>query len=60
MDPGYSKENREVIERNAQRLNIPIEIFESDIFDNVFNIERIHVIYVQECEEVICITMLRI
>ena len=40
MDPGYSKENRDVIERNAQRLNIPIEIFESDIFDNVFNIEK--------------------
>ena len=40
MDPGYSKENREVIERNAKKLNIPIEIFESDIFDNVFNIEK--------------------
>ena len=40
MDPGYSKENRDVIERNAKKLNIPIEIFESDIFDNVFNIEK--------------------
>lgn len=40
MDPGYSKENREVIEKNAKKLNIPIEIFESDIFDNVFNIEK--------------------
>ncbi len=40
MDPGYSKENREIIERNAQRLGIPIEIYESDIFDSVFNIEK--------------------
>ena len=40
MDPGYSKENREVIEKNAKKLNIPVEIFESDIFDNVFNIEK--------------------
>ena len=40
MDPGYSPENREVIEKNAKRLNIPIEIFESDIFDSVFNIQK--------------------
>ena len=40
MDPGYSKENRDVIEKNAKKLNIPVEIFESDIFDNVFNIEK--------------------
>ncbi|MBQ8451787.1 MAG: ATPase [Clostridia bacterium] len=40
MDPGYSKENREIIERNAQMLNIPITIFETDIFDSVFNIEK--------------------
>ena len=35
MDPGYKKENREKIENNAKRLNIPIEIFESDIFSVV-------------------------
>ena len=40
MDPGYSKENREIIERNAQMLAIPITIFETDIFENVFNIEK--------------------
>ncbi len=40
MDPGYSKENREIIERNARVLNIPITIFESNIFENVFNIEK--------------------
>lgn len=40
MDPGYNKENREIIEKNAKLLNIPITIFESDIFDTVFNIEK--------------------
>lgn len=40
MDPGYSRENREIIERNAQRLNVPITVFETDIFENVFNIEK--------------------
>lgn len=33
MDPGYNKENRERIEHNAEILGIPIEIFNSDIFD---------------------------
>ena len=27
MDPGYSKVNRMLIEENAKKLNIPIEIF---------------------------------
>ncbi len=40
MDPGYSKENREIIERNAQLLEIPIEIFKTNIFENVFEIEK--------------------
>lgn len=40
MDPGYSAENREIIERNAKVLNIPITVFETDIFENVFNIEK--------------------
>ena len=40
MDPGYSRENREIIERNAKLLNIPITVFETDIFENVFNIEK--------------------
>ena len=35
MDPGYNKLNREKIEYNAKLLNIPIEIFESDIFEVV-------------------------
>lgn len=40
MDPGYSLENRKVIEHNARLLGIPITIFESDIFESVFNIEK--------------------
>lgn len=33
MDPGYTAENRALIEENAKTLNIPVHIFESDIFD---------------------------
>ena len=33
MDPGYNKENRQKIEDNAKLLNIPITVFESNIFD---------------------------
>ena len=33
MDPGYTPENRALIEENAKLLNIPVHIFESDIFD---------------------------
>lgn len=40
MDPGYSHENRKVIEDNARKLNVPIHIFESDIFDSVYNVEK--------------------
>lgn len=40
MDPGYSPENRKVIENNARKLNIPITIFESNIFEAVFHIEK--------------------
>ena len=40
MDPGYSRENREIIERTAKLLNIPITVFQTDIFENVFNIEK--------------------
>ncbi len=40
MDPGYKKENRELIESNAKALGIPVTIFESDIFDAVDTIEK--------------------
>ncbi len=35
MDPGYNKENRELIESNAKLLNVPITIFENTIFNTV-------------------------
>lgn len=40
MDPGYSPENREIIEKNAKLMGIPVTIFESTIFDAVYNIEK--------------------
>ena len=40
MDPGYRPENRKVIEENARKLNIPITIYESDIFESVYNVEK--------------------
>lgn len=33
MDPGYSPANRKKIEDNAKKLNIPVNVFESDIFE---------------------------
>lgn len=40
MDPGYSDLNRQVIEENAKNLGIPIEIFETKIFDTVYDIKK--------------------
>lgn len=40
MDPGYKTENRQLIEQNAARLNIPLTIFSSDIFASVYHIEN--------------------
>lgn len=40
MDPGYNKDNRQLIINNAEELKIPIKIFESDIFNIVNNIEE--------------------
>lgn len=35
MNPGYSEFNQEKIKKNAQKLNLDIEIFDSDIFEIV-------------------------
>lgn len=40
MDPGYNKINREALENNAKLLNIPVTIFETQIFDAVYEIEK--------------------
>ena len=34
MDPGYNEVNRRKIEENAKLLEVPITVFESDIFDS--------------------------
>ena len=39
MDPGYSEEHRQDIINVAKKLNLDIEIFKSDIFDSVINME---------------------
>ena len=39
MDPGYNDYNRNFIIDNAKTLNVPIEIFESDIFDVVSTVD---------------------
>ena len=35
MNPGYSEENKQIILSNAEMLNIPITMFETDIYDRV-------------------------
>ncbi len=40
MDPGYSPQNRALIEQNAADLSVPITIFESDIFASVYHVEK--------------------
>lgn len=39
MDPGYSEVNRLVIEKNARMLGVPITIFETQIFDAVYDVK---------------------
>ena len=40
MDPGYNSENRTKIIENAKLLDIPIHIFETDIFDIADNVSE--------------------
>lgn len=40
MDPGYNEKNRKKIEENAKILNIPITIFETDIFEVADSVEN--------------------
>ena len=39
MNPGYNDFNRDLIIANAEILNVPIEMFESNIFDVVANVD---------------------
>lgn len=40
MNPGYNKENLELIKSNSEIMGVPITVFESDIFENVEHIEK--------------------
>lgn len=40
MDPGYNEANRHMIEENARKLGIVLSIFESRIFDTVYDIPK--------------------
>ena len=40
MDPGYNPKNRELIIENAKKLNIPIDLFESEIFEIVDSVDK--------------------
>ena len=40
MDPGYNEYNRHLIEENAKLLNVPITIFDSDIFEVANNVSE--------------------
>ncbi|MBE5966903.1 MAG: tRNA 2-thiocytidine biosynthesis protein TtcA [Lachnospiraceae bacterium] len=40
MDPGYNEINRQMIENNAKLLNIPVTIFETNIFNSVAEVDN--------------------
>jgi tRNA(Ile)-lysidine synthase TilS/MesJ len=40
MDPGYNKENMDLILKNAELLDVPLTIFKTDIFDAVASLEE--------------------
>ena len=40
MDPGYSEVNRKLIENNARIMGVPITVFESQIFEAVYDIKK--------------------
>ena len=40
MNPGYKKENADLIKENAELMGVPITVFESEIFSSVEHIEK--------------------
>lgn len=40
MDPGYTERNRRLIEENAARLDLPVEVFTSQIFDIAYHTDE--------------------
>ena len=40
MDPGYNEINRKKIEENAKITGVPITVFNTEIFNSVYNVEK--------------------
>ena len=40
MDPGYNPANRQLLEANAERLGVPLTVFESGIFNVTTQVEK--------------------
>ena len=40
MDPGYLPANRQLIEEHALTMGVPVQIFESTIFDAVYEVDK--------------------
>lgn len=40
MDPGYHAQNRRLIEENAALMDLPVHIFQTDVFDAVASMEH--------------------
>lgn len=40
MNPGYNKKNKEKLLKNAELLNVPLDMFETEIFDIVKDVEE--------------------
>ena len=40
MNPGYNEENKKQIIENAKKMNIDIDMFDSDIFDSVYKLDE--------------------
>lgn len=40
MNPGYNEDNWKIIQDNAKLLDIPLTVFESDIFNIVAEVDR--------------------
>ena len=40
MDPGYADENRKLLLENARRLHVPLQMFDSPIFDVVVGVDK--------------------
>ncbi len=56
MNPGYSEESLDIILKNAELLQIPLEVFKTDIFEVANKLNPLNpCICVLECEEVIYI-----